>query len=77
MKMGEALMRPARLVPVPVPLLRLGGRVTGRSAEVDRLVGSLTVSTEKIRRHLGWSPRYSVDDGLRETVNWYKARLRG
>lgn len=77
MKMGEALKRPARLVPVPVPLLRLGGRVTGRSAEVDRLVGSLTMSTEKIRRHLGWSPRYSVDDGLRETVNWYKARPRG
>jgi dTDP-glucose 4,6-dehydratase len=27
----------------------------------------------KIERHLGWTPRYSFDDGLRETVQWYLA----
>ena len=76
-KMGRLMKRPARLVPVPVPLLRLGGRLTGRSGQVDRLVGSLTVSTAKIRRLLGWSPGYSMDDGLRETVDWYAARTEG
>ena len=73
-RMGRLMKRPARLVPVPVPLLRLGGRVTGRSGQVGRLVGSLTVSTAKIRRLLGWSPRFSLDEGLRETVDWYAAR---
>lgn len=76
-RMGHLMKRPARLVPVPVPLLRLGGRLTGRSGQVDRLVGSLTVSTAKIRRLLGWSPRYSMDDGLRETVDWYATRTGG
>lgn len=76
-KMGEALKRPARLVPVPVPLLRLVGRATGKSGEVDRLLGSLTVSTEKIRRTLSWSPPFSMDDGLRETVDWYRSRPKG
>lgn len=76
-RMGRLMKRPARLVPVPVPLLRLGGRVTGRSGQVDRLVGSLTVSTAKIRRLLGWSPRFSLDDGLRETVDWYEAQTDG
>ena len=74
-RMGRLMKRPARLVPVPVPLLRLGGRVTGRAGQVDRLVGSLTISTAKIRRLLGWSPRFSLDDGLRETVNWYAAHM--
>lgn len=73
-RMGRLMKRPARLVPVPVPLLRLGGRVTGRSGQVDRLVGSLTVSTARIRRLLGWTPRFSLDEGLRETVDWYAAR---
>ncbi|QIN77707.1 NAD-dependent epimerase/dehydratase family protein [Rubrobacter marinus] len=76
-RMGRLMKRPARLVPVPVPLLRLGGRATGRSGQVDRLVGSLTVSTAKIRRLLGWTPRFSLDDGLRETVDWYVSRTEG
>ncbi len=76
-RMGRLMKRPARLVPVPVFLLRLGGRVTGRAGQVDRLVGTLTVSTAKIRRLLGWSPRFSVDEGLRETVDWYASRTEG
>ncbi len=76
-RMGCLMKRPARLVPVPVPLLRLGGRVMGRSGQVDRLVGSLTVSTAKIRRLLGWSPQFSPDEGLRETVDWYVASTEG
>lgn len=73
-RMGHMMKRPARLVPVPVPLLRLGGRMIGRSGQVDRLAGSLTVSTASIRRLLGWSPPFSLDDGLRDTVDWYEAR---
>lgn len=76
-RMGHLMKHPARLVPVPVPLLKLGGRVTGRSGHVDRLVGSLTVSTAKARRLLGWSPRFSLDEGLRETVDWYASRTGG
>ena len=76
-RMGRLMKRPARLVPVPVSLLRIGGRVTGRSGQVDRLVGSLTVSTAKIRRLLGWSPWFSLDEGLRETVDWYASRTGG
>jgi dTDP-glucose 4,6-dehydratase len=27
----------------------------------------------KIRRELGWSPRHSVEDGLRSTLEWFLA----
>lgn len=33
------------------------------------------VSAEKARRLLGWAPRYSLEDGLRETVAWYRQHL--
>lgn len=71
-RMGRAMERPARLFPVPVSFLRLAGRALGRLDEVDRLVGSLVVSTARIRERLGWIPPYTEDEGLRETANWLR-----
>ncbi len=31
------------------------------------------VDDSKIRRELGYAPRWSLEDGLRETVEWYAA----
>jgi len=31
------------------------------------------LSAEKARRELGWSPLYSLDEGLRRTIEWYRA----
>ena len=69
-KLGGFLGRPARLAPVPVPLLRLGGRLEGRSDQVERMVGTLTVSTAKIRDVSGWTPPYSMEKGLKATALW-------
>lgn len=30
------------------------------------------LSAKKARKILGWKPKYSLDDGLKETVKWYK-----
>lgn len=32
------------------------------------------LSIEKARRELGWSPQVTLDEGLAQTVSWYKAR---
>lgn len=71
--LGERLGRPARLLPVPAGLLRLGGRALNKQGEMDRLLGSLTVATEKIQTRLGWSAPYSVQEGLEETVRWFRS----
>ncbi len=34
------------------------------------------VSGEKARRELGWTPRVEFDEGLRETVEWFRARWK-
>lgn len=69
MRIGTALGRPARLLPVPVALLRLGARMLGRQAVAQRLLGSLQVDITKNQDLLGWRPPLSVEQGL--------ARLRG
>jgi nucleoside-diphosphate-sugar epimerase len=84
---ARALGRPARLITVPVPLLRAMGRVGDvvarvlpfpvTSAAVGRLVGSLAVDSSKLSRRTGFAPPYSVDQGLRDTANWYRSFSRG
>lgn len=67
-RMGKALERPARLLPVPPVLLRWAGTLTGRSAAVGRLLGSLQVDDSATRAELGWSPPFGIDLGLAAMV---------
>jgi UDP-glucose 4-epimerase len=71
--LGRHLGKPARLLPVPPAWLRMAGRLTGRSAQVDRLIGSLQVDTSHIRDVLGWQPPFSTDEGLAATADWYRS----
>jgi len=32
------------------------------------------LSIEKAKKQLGWQPKYSLDKGLKETVNWFKEK---
>ena len=69
---ARALNRPARLWPVPVSVLRLGGLLTGRTAEVARLVGSLSVSVEKLQSRTGWRAPFTPALGWSITAAWYR-----
>lgn len=69
---AAALGRPARLFPFPASLLKFTGRLSGNSAAVDRLIGSLTVNISKIERELGWKPPCTIEQGIKETATWFK-----
>ncbi|KWC87394.1 NAD-dependent dehydratase [Burkholderia cepacia] len=71
---GDALGRPARLFPVPVTVLLALGRLTGRSAAVDRLTGSLQLDAGRMKRVLDWQPPQSTRQGLEATAAWYRSR---
>lgn len=70
-RLGRAAGRPVRLVPCPRALIRVAARLSGRTAEVDRLLRSLTVDIAGLRA-TGWEPPFTVDDGLRETMAWWR-----
>lgn len=64
----------ARLRAVPLWLLRLAGALSGRSATVDRLTGSLEVDATTFMEATGWKPRHSIAHGLAATARWWRLR---
>jgi nucleoside-diphosphate-sugar epimerase len=67
-RMGQALGRPARLIPVPASWLKLAATLVGKQDMAQRLCGSLQVDIEKTRHLLGWTPPLSLDEGLRRAA---------
>jgi nucleoside-diphosphate-sugar epimerase len=65
---GQAMGKPARLLPISPRLLRLAGTLLCKSAAVARLTSSLVVDSSAIRERLGWRPIRSFDDGIRDMV---------
>ena len=70
-RMGAALGKPARLVPVPVSALKLGAALVRKPELAQRLCGSLQVDTSKTAELLGWRPPFSVDEGLKKAAEGY------
>jgi len=74
---AKAMGRKARLFSFPPIMLKTMGKIIGRSAEIDRLTGSFCVDSSKIRTMLGWNPPYTLEEGIRKTVLWYKKYGKG
>jgi nucleoside-diphosphate-sugar epimerase len=70
-RMGQALGQPARLLPVPPALLKLGAALLGKPELAQRLCGSLQVDIAKTRALLGWAPPISVNMGLKKAAEEY------
>lgn len=70
-RMGFALGRPARLVPVPAWMLTTAASLIGKNELSRRLCGSLRVDISKTRALLDWTPPVSVDEGLRATAQHF------
>lgn len=68
---AKAMSKKARLFPCPAPLLKMIGKVAGKSSEVERLISSLQIDTAKIRRELNWTPPFTMEQGLRMTADWF------
>jgi len=67
-RMGQAIGRPARLLPVPVFLLHLGATVLGKRDVAQRVLGNLQVNIDHTQATLGWSPPITVEEGLRRAA---------
>jgi len=71
---GHGLGRPARLLPFPPTLLKVAGAITGRSAEIERLTGSLRVDSAGIRQVLGWRATKDTAAGLAQMTHAFAER---
>jgi len=75
--LGRHLHKAVWLPPVPASWLLAAGRLTGRLPQIERLVEPLRVDSSRIRETLQWQPRFSVEEGLALTAQWYRLTHRG
>ena len=71
-RMGRAMGRPARLIPVPAGVLKLAASLVGKQDMAQRLCGSLQVDIEKTRRLLDWKPPLTLDQGLKKAAEGFR-----
>lgn len=64
-RMGQALGKSARLIPVPVACLEAAAALLGKRPVAQRLCDSLQVDISHTRETLNWTPPVSVDEGFR------------
>jgi nucleoside-diphosphate-sugar epimerase len=69
--LGDALHRPARLLPVPQGLLELGLKAIGKGGIAQRLCGDLAVDSSPATELLGWRPPITVQQGLQLTADHF------
>ncbi len=67
-RLGQAMNKPARLLPVPPSLLQFGANLQGKGDMAQRLLGNLQVDIGHTRNTLNWTPPISVNEGLRRAV---------
>jgi nucleoside-diphosphate-sugar epimerase len=66
--LAKALVYPVHLANVAAG----NWRFTWDPKTVDAVTTDRAYSIEKARKELGYSPKYSLEDGLIETVHWYR-----
>jgi UDP-N-acetyl-alpha-D-quinovosamine dehydrogenase len=73
-RLARALRVEPRSFRVPAPVLRGALALLGRSGDAARLLGSLEVDATRLRALCGWTPPYSLDEGLAATAAWWRMR---
>ncbi|MNJ18000.1 GDP-6-deoxy-D-mannose reductase [compost metagenome] len=71
-RMARALGKPARLLPIPAWVLKVGAAMLGKRSLSQRLCGSLQVDIIKTRALLGWTPPVTVDEALSSVARQYQ-----
>lgn len=74
---GRAANRPARLIAIPRWIIGAFAALTGKSAEFERLCGTLELDASATRSVLDWTPLRSFVEGIDATVASQLGRRAG
>jgi nucleoside-diphosphate-sugar epimerase len=73
-RLARALETEPRLFALPTPFLRGAATLIGRNGYATRLVDSLEIDALRFRGLTGWTPPYSLEQGLAATAAWWRSR---
>jgi nucleoside-diphosphate-sugar epimerase len=65
---SKVLHRRILLLPFPCCVLNYIFKLLGKSAESNRLLGSLEIDSSHIQTKLDWRPKFTVEEGLRSML---------
>ncbi|CAH6922595.1 UDP-glucose 4-epimerase [Vibrio chagasii] len=51
-------------LPIPLRLMRITGKLLGKSAMIEQLVGNFQVDSSDLRKVLGWTPPYTMEESM-------------
>ncbi|MCI5207382.1 MAG: hypothetical protein D3910_00985 [Candidatus Electrothrix sp. ATG2] len=69
--LGQALEKPAHLLPVPQKLLKFGLKVLGKEDIGLKLCSSMQIDISKAKDLLDWEPVVTVEEALKKIANAY------
>ncbi|MBX9675343.1 MAG: SDR family oxidoreductase [Methylotenera sp.] len=75
-KIAYALNRPSRLFSFPLLIMYLTAKLVGKLSALQRITQSLAIDSSKIRQELNWQPPFTIEQGLKETADWYRSQSR-
>ncbi len=82
---ASSMDRRVIILPIPAPLIRVmvgvnwflrkvgtGSALLTRTRMQEFMVRYWTFDSSRARQELGWSPAWTVDEGIRDTAEWYR-----
>ena len=73
-RLAAHMQRSHCLWQIPPALLKTAATLFGKAALYESICGTRQIDDSALRK-LGWKPPQTVDEGLRETVEWFKANV--
>lgn len=75
-KIREELGHSPMMFHIPVKLMTTSAAILGKEDEARKILGSLTVSSHKIRNSFSWKQPFSLMEGIRDTCDWFRMTYR-
>jgi len=69
---ARAMGKKAILFSLHPDILKALCKIVGKDEELEKLTGTLIIDSSKIRNMLGWQPPFTLEEGIKETVKYYK-----
>jgi nucleoside-diphosphate-sugar epimerase len=71
-RLAQSMGRKSCLIPIPPWLIHIIGVLLGKNHQMNRLLGSLIIDPSGMQRELGWTPPFTMEEGLQKTVIWFQ-----
>ena len=69
--LAKGLKKHPKLFPFPLIILDYALKILGKEEMLQKITGSLQLDISHIQQVLGWTPPFSVKEGLEETAKFY------